>query len=202
MPVGTRPKRGNTADKAYAAEARLNDLGLYSDGNDIDRYGGTTAPTADGNPYSVGIYSQFLTAAVAVNSTTPTTLWSFGVAAGANYRMRGLVVATEGATASQVRFQFNGPTFSNVRINIKLFGGPLDGSPLTPFLDHWVNMNTPSDPVPKGNNIPANGAFCVELDGVFHNASATGTVNVMGGENTGGDPWTASAWSWLDVWPM
>jgi hypothetical protein len=138
------------------------------------------------------------TGAVPITSTTPDTIISFDVEAGGTYRIWGSITGTEGASASQVHFQMNGPTAVHMRVNFKLYGGPLTGVAQTPFVAQIGAMNTRSDPLPNGNNIPIGGVFLVEFDGVLAGMASDGTVDLRGGEHTSGMPWTADEYCWLD----
>lgn len=128
---GTAARTQNTADKAYAVEARLNALGLYSDANSINRY-----VDANANPMQVAKTHLTTGSNTTINQTTPQSLGlTYTVVSGSQYRIQGIFFAVQGGTASGQFFGWTGPATSFVRIGYSL------GQSTTNQQNAWTNTS-------------------------------------------------------------
>jgi hypothetical protein len=183
-----------TSDKSYAAEQRLNALGLYADVNGVVRY-----TAGDGNTYATGISTQYLGADVTVTSVAPsyTNIFSFPLSAD-TYRIHGKLTWVGQQNAGSAQFLFGGAgglAASHFRVECEQHAASLAG--VSVFTEDVVGLG-------GGNNttqligLSTTVNITMRIDGIV-TFSAGGTLNFGAAEHTATDSFVIGAYSFMEI---
>lgn len=189
---GAALRRGSAIDKAYAAEGRLNALGLYADGNGVNRY-----VPADGNTYAGGSLVVTVPTAGYTGTSTLSTITGLSVpVAAAAYQVDGEIIIGNGGTVQAINFGTAGPAISDMRVQWYMFA--VSGATSSVFatasmnsIGHWTTTSTMSAS-------PA--SYLMQIHGYLNFSAASGTL--FGIQTSAPNSFTIGGDSYLKVTPV
>ena len=188
---GAALRRGSAIDKAYAAEGRLNALGLYADANGVNRY-----VPADGNTYAGGI-STFT---VPTSNYTGTTILSAitgltAPVAAAPYRVDAEIIISNGATTQAINLGTQGPAISDMRLQFYLF---IDAQATQSVIS--TNSMNSINHFSTGSTLTGGSAYLCQVRGYINFSAASGTL--FGFQTSAANAFTIVGDSYMDLRPV